>query len=66
MSLDGRRFPGFGGSLRGNDEAHAAAGHSPEHPEPPEILAEMGLALGMKLEGWAPPQEEEKPKEEIE
>ncbi len=31
-----------------------------------EILAEMGLSLGMKLEGWAPPSEEEKPKEEIE
>jgi DNA-directed RNA polymerase subunit alpha len=31
-----------------------------------EILAEMGLSLGMKLEGWMPPTEEEKPKEELE
>ncbi len=31
-----------------------------------EILSEMGLSLGMKLEGWAPPKEEEKPKEEVE
>ncbi len=31
-----------------------------------EILAEMGLSLGMKLEGWAPPTEEEKPKDDIE
>jgi DNA-directed RNA polymerase subunit alpha len=31
-----------------------------------EILAEMGLSLGMKLEGWATPMEEEKPKEDIE
>jgi DNA-directed RNA polymerase subunit alpha len=31
-----------------------------------EILAEMGLGLGMKLEGWMPPKEEEKPKEEVE
>lgn len=31
-----------------------------------EILAEMGLSLGMKLEGWSTPTEEEKPKEEIE
>ncbi|MBI2083852.1 MAG: DNA-directed RNA polymerase subunit alpha [Deltaproteobacteria bacterium] len=31
-----------------------------------EILAEMGLGLGMKLEGWGLPKEEEKPKEEIE
>lgn len=31
-----------------------------------EILAEMGLSLGMKLEGWMPPKEEEKPKEEVE
>ncbi len=31
-----------------------------------EILSEMGLSLGMKLEGWMPPQEDEKPKEEIE
>lgn len=30
-----------------------------------EILSEMGLSLGMKLEGWMPPrEEEEKPKEE--
>ena len=31
-----------------------------------EILSEMGLGLGMKLEGWMPPKEEEKPKEEVE
>ncbi len=31
-----------------------------------EILAEMGLSLGMKLEGWSCPKEEEKPKEEVE
>jgi DNA-directed RNA polymerase subunit alpha len=31
-----------------------------------EILSEMGLSLGMKLDGWTPPREEEKPKEEIE
>lgn len=31
-----------------------------------EILGEMGLALGMKLEGWGLPQETEKPKEEVE
>lgn len=31
-----------------------------------EILAEMGLSLGMKLDGWSLPLEEEKPKEEIE
>lgn len=31
-----------------------------------EILAEMGLSLGMKLEGWALPMEEEKPKEDVE
>ncbi|MDO8461607.1 MAG: DNA-directed RNA polymerase subunit alpha [Deltaproteobacteria bacterium] len=31
-----------------------------------EILSEMGLALGMKLEGWGTPPEEVKPKEEIE
>ncbi|MBI2068267.1 MAG: DNA-directed RNA polymerase subunit alpha [Deltaproteobacteria bacterium] len=31
-----------------------------------EILAEMGLNLGMKLEGWMAPRETEKPKEEIE
>ncbi len=31
-----------------------------------EILAEMGLGLGMKLEGWIPPKELEKPKEEVE
>lgn len=31
-----------------------------------EILSEMGLNLGMKLEGWVPPKEDEKPKEEIE
>ncbi|MBI2980828.1 MAG: DNA-directed RNA polymerase subunit alpha [Deltaproteobacteria bacterium] len=31
-----------------------------------EILAEMGLGLGMKLEGWSSPTEEEKPKEAIE
>jgi len=31
-----------------------------------EILAEMGLSLGMKLDGWTPPTEEEKPKDEIE
>jgi DNA-directed RNA polymerase subunit alpha len=31
-----------------------------------EILSEMGLSLGMKLEGWGPPKEEEKPKEETE
>lgn len=31
-----------------------------------EILSEMGLSLGMKLDGWVLPKEEEKPKEEIE
>ena len=31
-----------------------------------EILAEMGLGLGMKLDGWMPPTGEEKPKDEIE
>ncbi|MBI1908707.1 MAG: DNA-directed RNA polymerase subunit alpha [Deltaproteobacteria bacterium] len=31
-----------------------------------EILSEMGLALGMKLEGWMPPPQDVKPKEEIE
>ena len=31
-----------------------------------EILSEMGLSLGMKLDGWGLPKEEEKPKEEIE
>ena len=31
-----------------------------------EILAEMGLSLGMKLDSWAQPKEDEKPKEEIE
>jgi len=31
-----------------------------------EILAEMGLSLGMKLDGWSAPTEEEKPKDEIE
>lgn len=31
-----------------------------------EILAEMGLSLGMKLDGWSTPMEEEKPKEELE
>ena len=31
-----------------------------------EILAEMGLSLGMKLDGWLPPLEEEKPKDEVE
>lgn len=31
-----------------------------------EILAEMGLGLGMKLEGWSLPPSNQKPKEEIE
>ncbi len=31
-----------------------------------EILAEMGLGLGMKLDGWMLPIEEVKPKEEVE
>ncbi len=31
-----------------------------------EILSEMGLSLGMKLDGWSLPKEDEKPKEEIE
>ena len=31
-----------------------------------EILSEMGLSLGMKLDGWTMPREEEKPKEETE
>lgn len=31
-----------------------------------EILSEMGLNLGTKIEGWIPPKEDEKPKEEIE
>lgn len=31
-----------------------------------EILAEMGLSLGMKLDGWTQPLEEEKPKDEVE
>ncbi len=31
-----------------------------------EILSEMGLSLGMKLDGWSLPKEEEKPKEEVE
>lgn len=31
-----------------------------------EILNEMGLSLGMKLDSWATPTEEEKPKEETE
>ncbi len=30
-----------------------------------EILSEMGLSLGMKLEGWSLPAEEVKPKEEV-
>ncbi len=30
-----------------------------------EILTEMGLSLGMRLEGWVPPVEEENKKEEI-
>ncbi len=31
-----------------------------------EILSEMGLSLGMKLDSWVLPKEDEKPKEEIE
>ena len=32
----------FGLAARGEDEAHAAAGHAAEHPEAPEIVAEFG------------------------
>ena len=31
--------------LRGEDETHAAAGHSTEHPKAPEISTKLGLAL---------------------
>ena len=32
----------LGLALRRENEAHAAAGHAAEHPETPEILAEIG------------------------
>ena len=49
-------FAGLGGSVGGNDEPHASAGHAPEHPEAPEILAEPGTRaiderLGVKIRG---------------
>ena len=49
-------FPGLGHAMRGHDEAHAAAGHSTEHPEAPEILAELGAravdeGFGVEIRG---------------
>ena len=37
--------------MRREDETHAAAGHAAEHPEAPEVAAELGLAFGDELFG---------------